>query len=142
MGCLLKSKFPYLTTMINSWVDFAKNPEAVSNLFDNPPSLENIEIVSMFLSREGACCHLNILIPCTPDRIPKRWIGQQIQKVSIRLEFIDLKEFNASGWSSNPVGNLDIFTKDRHVFVKFVGNSESLGLESSFVRVGGIEPVG
>jgi Immunity protein 50 len=86
-----------------AWLDLASNPECVRLFYQQPPSLDAVEALSLhFLSDT---LHFGIEIVGIPDKRPKGWPADA-NAIQVCFAFMGLREVTLQGWQSNAVGRL------------------------------------
>jgi len=77
-----------------SWLILAKNPEAVSSLFDTPPSLQNVEIFIFEIDRDGPTAEVTIALNEFPSSPPLKWRAQQTNHITMTLQLLALGDID------------------------------------------------
>jgi hypothetical protein len=90
------------------WYELALNPEAISQLYTQPPLLRGVELSEVTLQRDGPTVHLRAILAHPPDRPPARWTGHGYNAAQIQLDFFDLEAIQISGWSTTNLTNIGI----------------------------------
>ena len=54
------------------WLDAIQNPEAIKQIFDVPPTLGDVEVVSVLISRDGPTVEVHLALDETPNRLSAR----------------------------------------------------------------------
>jgi Immunity protein 50 len=124
-----------------SWVKLAENPEAVSSLFDPPPSLQDVEIFSFKIDRDGPTAELTIALDDFPSSPPLRWRTQQANRVTIALQLLAVRDVDVKGWSSTNRATIEISRVNAEQ-LEFVAKGATLAIRTTFgfLRIAGISP--
>ena len=83
-----------------AWHDFAQNPEAVTSLYDVPPSLQGLQLQEITLHVDGPRLELRGDLTRFPDRPPARWVASGYNAVQLQLDLFGLQSVQLSGWST------------------------------------------
>ena len=73
-----------------TWLEIAQNPEAVSSLFDTPPSLQGVEVFAVNIDRDGPTVELKIALEY-PKAPPARWQMQGANTVVMTFSLWPLR---------------------------------------------------
>jgi len=121
------------------WTETLDNPEAIKSVFDVPPSLEGVEIVSIVMGRDGPTVVLAISLNEPPSRPSPKWQRMRANAVSLKLQLFAVKSFSLEGWATDTKANLQVEgTKGKSVTVSAVGPNISLRCSCRFLSVQGI----
>ena len=83
-----------------NWLEAVENPEAVTGLFEHAPSLENVEITTVELNRDGPTLTLSILLREYPTHPPARWQREGSNAAALRLQMIGVESLTFEGWTT------------------------------------------
>ena len=122
-----------------SWLNLAENPQAVSSLFDTAPSLQNVEIFTFKIDRDGPTAELTIALNEYPASPPLRWRRQQANRVIMTLQLIALGEIDVKGWSTTNSAEIRI-TRINAETLELVANGANLTVRATFgfLRIAGL----
>lgn len=104
-----------------NWNDLTFNPKVILGYFDEAPSIENIEIFRVVLSRDASTVEI-VFEPTTfPERAPKKWpIGANAAQITLRLS--EVSSLLINGWASNVLGDLIVVQVRDLIAVTFIGD--------------------
>ena len=83
------------------WYELAENPQAISELYSDVPSLESVHLIEVSLHRDGTRMSLKVALPRFPDKPPARWKAQGYNTVQVQLDFWTLQTILINGWSTD-----------------------------------------
>ena len=92
-----------------TWAELAENPKALTSLFDEVPSLSNVEILSIKMDRDGPTVDLVVAVKEYPGSPPLRWRTNREHAVAINLQLMALESFRIEGWSTENHGEITVF---------------------------------
>jgi hypothetical protein len=122
-----------------TWQNLLENPEAITGLFENAPSLEDVEIASITLDREGPTIALSILLRDYPTKPSPRWKRSGVNAVAMRLQLLGVSSAIIEGWS---ISNRATVTLKRdatdQIQVHAVGKNLRLECSCGWLRVDGV----
>jgi|SRR5581483_3138932 len=105
------------------WYELAENPQAISALYSEAPSLQSVHLKEIHLHRDGPRMTLMIDLSQFPDRIPARWKLRGYTFVQLQLDFWDLTSIEMIQRSmQNPVDVHIGTTGERRVSVQVVSS--------------------
>lgn len=118
------------------WHKLSINPEVLEKLYEDVPELENVELFSIELNREGETFTARFNLPRFPDNPSSRW-HKEFNTVQIQLIFWAIANFEARGWDSNVKVNVKIIKIDELFSVKLFNNEMNLAFSFSceFFRI-------
>jgi hypothetical protein len=85
------------------WTPLLENPEAITSLYAEEPSLTSIRLMSIELLEDGPTVRLNLDLHDYPLRPPARWSRINANAVTMVLELLAVSEISINGWSSDNV---------------------------------------
>lgn len=125
---------------IMKWHKLALNPQSLDSLYENVPELENVELFSFNLHREGSRIQICFDLPSFPDYPPARW-EKSFNTAQIQLSFYGVTNFKAQEWQENMKIMIEI-KRDEKVLV--VVSNPQIDLRFSFscdlLRIESITP--
>ena len=124
-----------------SWLKFAENPEAASSLFDPPPSLQNVEIFTLKIDRDGPAAELTIALDEYPSSPPSKWQTQQANAVTMTLQLLALADLEVKGWSTTNRAEMQITRVNaEQLEIVAMGANFTIRATFSFLRIAGFSP--
>jgi hypothetical protein len=90
-----------------SWITLVRNPKAIAHLYDEVPPLNGMEVLRVHLDRDGPTLTLDMDFPQFVDHLPTRW-EKQSNSIQVVLRFDDIRDFQMTGFSINPVFDFSI----------------------------------
>ena len=122
-----------------TWQNLLENPEAITTLFQNVPSLEDVEIVSITMDREGPTIMLSILLRDYPTKPSPRWNRNGVNAVALRLQLLGVVSTIIEGWSNSNRATVTL-ERDAADQIQVHAAGEDLRLECScgWLRVDGV----
>ena len=128
--------------MSSSWHNLALNPEAIANLYNYVPYLENVELFSLLMNRDGPQISASLKLSRYPDKPPKRWLPE-FNTVQVHLNFIDISNFMARGLYTEMKVDVRI-KRDSNtglkVHFKGLDNNMDVSFDSGFFHIDRITP--
>jgi len=118
------------------WHKLSENFQAVENIYTNVPSPDNVEIFSICLNRESPKIRIVFDLPIFPDKPPVKW-HKSFNTAQIELTFYDIKNFQASGWSTEIKADIDIEKVNNQLKISVTGREINLSFSFSceFFRI-------
>jgi len=122
------------------WLDLVENPQAISSIYNHAPSLEQLEIMSVKLDREGPTVELTLALREFPTPSPKRW-PLEANAVTVHLQLMGVQSLEILGWSTTNTAAVELERTDAGAIrVKAVGSTTKLVATCGFVRISQIAP--
>lgn len=122
--------------MSNSWVELLSGGQSIKAIYgEKTPSLDQIELHSIFLHRDGARAVLTFDIRELPNTIPEKWDRVHINKVQLSLMAIGIKDLELSGWNEKGIVDMKILRADKGVEVQICASDISMKLVALSVFV-------
>jgi len=126
---------------ILSWLEFAENPEAASSLFDPPPSLQNVEVFTFKIDRDGPAAELTIALNEYPSSPPLKWRTQQANAVTMTLQLLALGDVEVKGWSTTNRAEMQIARVNaEQLEIVAKGTNFTIRATFGFLRIIGFSP--
>ncbi|HXE35977.1 MAG TPA: Imm50 family immunity protein [Verrucomicrobiae bacterium] len=124
-----------------SWLKLAENPEAASSLFDLPPSLQNVEIFTFKIDRDGPTAELTIRLNEYPSSPPLKWRTQQANTVNMTLQLLALGDVEVKGWSNTNRAEIQITRVNaEQLEIVAMGVHFTIRATFGFLRIAGFSP--
>jgi len=122
-----------------TWLEIAQNPEAVSSLFDTPPSLQGVEVFAVNIDRDGPTVELKIALREYPKAPPARWQMQGANTVVMNLQLVAVAHIEIQGWSTTNRADIEIArSSEGHLQVVVAGGSFKMMARFGFLRIVGL----
>jgi hypothetical protein len=123
------------------WIDKLDNPEAIMSLFEVPPSLNEVEIISITLSRDGPAMLLAIGL-CEPPSKPSRRLQRiKANAVSVKLQLFVVENLRLEGWVTDTRVRLHIGgERGGNITVSAAGPGVTISCSCRFLSVQGVTP--
>ena len=80
-----------------SWVEVLENPEAINSVFDGPPLLDEVDLVSVVLERDGPTVILAVALKRTPDKPSPKWQRMGANAVALKLQLLAVENLSIEG---------------------------------------------
>jgi hypothetical protein len=90
------------------WTDFIANPQSVLGLYHEPPSLAQVDLFNIEMSRDGPLIRLKIGLDEFPSRPSPRWRRIEANAVTLELLLVGAERVRLDGWSTTNVVNIEI----------------------------------
>jgi len=90
------------------WYEYADNPKAITELYQEVPSLQGIHVIEVLLSGRGPYLSMKTDLPRFPDKLPPRWKIQGYNSIHLQLDFWLLTSISLDGWTSENVVDIRI----------------------------------
>lgn len=118
------------------WYELAENPQAVSELYSDVPSLETVHLIEVLLHRDGTRMSLKVALPRFPDKPPTRWKVQGYNTVQVQLDFWTLQTILINGWSTdNLVDILILPNTNKHIHLQISSSHCSIEATAHDFRI-------
>ena len=122
-----------------TWLEVAENPEAVSSLFDTPPSLQGVEVFAVNIDRDGPTVELKIALSEYPKTPQARWQMQEANTVVMTLQLMAVAHIEIQGWSTTNSADIEIARgSEGHLQVVAAGGSFKMLARFGFLRIVGL----
>lgn len=124
-----------------SWLTLAENPEAASSLFDPPPSLQDVEIFTFKIDRDGPTSEFPIALNEYPPSPPLKWRTQEANAVTMTLQLLALGDIEVKGWSTTNRAEIQITRIDaEQLGIVAKGANFTIRATFGFLRIAGFSP--
>jgi hypothetical protein len=94
------------------WYEHFLENTFISMIYTNVPSLENIRIEKIEISREGDRITVAFDLPIYADKPPTKWVERGYTTTFVEIDFFDIKEVDLKSNNNTYRGNIDIKTDD------------------------------
>jgi hypothetical protein len=122
-----------------TWLEIAENPEAVSTLFDTPPSLQGVEVFAVKIDRDGPTVELKIALREYPKAPPARWQMQGADTVVMTLQLMAVAHIEIQGWSTTNRADIEIArSSEAHLQMVAAAGSFKMLARFGFLRIVGL----
>lgn len=123
------------------WTDFIANPQSVLDLYHEPPSLVQVDLFNIEMSRDGPLIRLTIGLDGFPSRPSPRWRRIEANAVTLELLLFGTEAVRLDGWSTTNFVNIEIqrFSHDM-LLVQVSGPTCALNCRCAYIRVDAITP--
>jgi hypothetical protein len=122
-----------------TWQNLLENPEVITNLFDNAPSLEDVEIASITMDREGPTIALSILLRDYPTKPSRRWKTSGVNAVALHLQLLGVGSIAIEGWSISNRATVTLERDDAdQIRVHAAGENLRFECSCGWLRVDGV----
>ena len=111
------------------WHQLALNPQALDTIYVDVPKLENVELFAINLNREGSNIEIRFDLPHFPEHPSKRW-NPEFNTVQVKLIFWTVTNFEAKGWQSEMIVQIDM--KKKEDLINVVVSASKIDLMFSF----------
>lgn len=101
-----------------SWHELAENPQIITELYDETPSLQKVDIHKVILKYDENKCLVFFDLPTFADKPPAKWVKYKYNTVQIHLAFLDIESFQVERWSTNNCADaqIEMLSKGRIAF--------------------------
>ena len=120
------------------WLAQTENPAAITSLFSSPPSLENIEIMSIKIDCDGPTVDLRLGLREYPKSPPVRWKQLHANAVVLDLQLMAIVSIKLDGWSTTNNATVSIQRAGARLEVRVTGPTLELRCNCGYVRISGI----
>jgi len=122
------------------WLELTENPNAAS-FFDLPPSLQDVEIFTIKIGRDGPTVELAIALNEYPSSPPLRWRTYGANAVVMTLQVTDLEHIELQGWSTTNKVEIRI-TRQDEARLELVAEGGDFKMRAifGFLRIAGFSP--
>lgn len=100
----------------SDWVHRLRNPKSVTTVFEEVPSLENVEVTKMRLRSDGGV-RVWVDLRDYPENPPERWSGNDGVVAEFALWGVTERFIETSGWLLGLDGRLEIQVADENLEV-------------------------
>ena len=123
------------------WLDELENPEAINSVFETAPSLDEVEIVSVSMDRDGPTVVLAVALHESPSKPSPRWQRTGANAVTLNLQMFAVEAVKMEGWSTDNKVKLTIVRESPdQMKVTAVGPRVQMSWYCRFIRVHGLTP--
>ena len=123
------------------WIEKLDNPSAIKNIFDVPPELNDVEIVSITIRRDGPGVILELILNERPSRPSPRWQLMDVNAISLKLQLFIIERFLLEGFTTDTKASLHIGgVKGERISVSVTGPNVKMNCSCRFLSVEGITP--
>lgn len=84
------------------WLSHVRNPKAIEHLYDEVPDLKQVELLRVFLDRDGPLIRFGVDLPRYADHVPPRW-GSHPNTVQMEIDCSPILRFHVNGFHTNPI---------------------------------------
>ena len=120
-----------------SWNDLTLNPRVILGYYSAPPELDDVEVLSLSLRRDGPLLEMVVGLPSFPDRPSPRWEASA-NTVQATFRFFGLREVSITGWGTSNVGHLSISPVAGGMRFEFRSGAASCVGASDFFDIEGV----
>jgi Immunity protein 50 len=120
-----------------SWNDLSQNPRVIFGYYSTPPRLDQVEVISLALLRDGPTLEVVVELATFPDRRSPRW-DASANAAQARFRFFSLREVRIEGWGTTNIGSLSLSPVAGGVQFEFHGGDASCVGVSEFFYVMGV----
>jgi hypothetical protein len=92
------------------WYELAENPRAISELYNDVPSLQGVDVKEVILHRDGPRMSLKANLPRFPEPPPARWQLRGYNTAQIQLDCWVLESIQIAQWSTNNLVDIHLET--------------------------------
>jgi hypothetical protein len=121
-----------------NWLELTENPKAVTSLFDLPPALEDVEVMSIKLNRDGPTVELALDLREFPNSPPSRWKRSAANTVTLTLQLLGIGSIALNGWSATNNARVSIRRDDHRIEVTAEGPTTQIRCLCDFIRISGV----
>lgn len=102
-----------------NWYELAENPRAITELYNEVPSLQAVRLREVRLNHNGPCMTLIIDLPRFPDKVPPRWKLRGYDAVYVQLDFWDFTSIQLTQWVTENLVEISITpTAEKQICLK------------------------
>jgi len=124
----------------NMWYEHFTDNKFISMLYTNVPTLKNLRIEKIEISREGDRLTVGFDLPFFVDKPPKKWIERRYTTTFVELDLFGIQEVSIKARSNTYRGDIDICKDEQTNFliVNITGTVEAKIIAGSgLIRVSG-----
>jgi hypothetical protein len=123
------------------WLDAIQNPEAIKQIFEVPPTLGDVEVVSVLISRDGPTVEVHLALDETPNRLSARLKTIHANAVTLKLQLLEVDELTLEGWATENRASIDIAANDaKNIEVSIKGSTMRFRCHCRWIRIDGVTP--
>ncbi|WP_041964384.1 Imm50 family immunity protein [Mesobacillus selenatarsenatis] len=90
------------------WYEHFTDNKFISMIYTKVPTLKNLRIEKIEISREGDRLTVGFDLPFFADKPPKKWIEGRYTTTFVELDFFDIQEVSIKASSNTYRGDIDI----------------------------------
>lgn len=119
------------------WFELAENPEVITELYYEVPSLQTIDLHEIALYEERAKMVLRADLNRFADKPPTSWIKRNYNTTYIQLDFLELKTIQITRWSTVNVVDANIgVTEDGNIQLIIISSTCYIQATAQSFRIG------
>ncbi|MED4462235.1 Imm50 family immunity protein [Metabacillus fastidiosus] len=99
------------------WYEHFTNNKFISMIYTNVPSLKNLRIEKIEISREGDRITVGFDLPFFADEPPKKWLERGYTTTYIEIDFFDIQEVNIKSSKNTYRGDINIKKDEADIFI-------------------------
>ncbi|MGG3890090.1 Imm50 family immunity protein [Metabacillus fastidiosus] len=99
------------------WYEYFTDNKFMSMLYTNVPTLKNLRIEKIEISREGDRLTVGFDLPFFADKPPKKWVERKYTTTFVELDFFGIQEVSIKARSNTYRGDIDICKDEQTNFL-------------------------
>ncbi len=119
-----------------SWIKLLENPQGITGIFPDGPSLTGCDIMEVICHRDGPRVIVAFDLPDYPSAPPKRWRRDDANTVQLRLQLMDVSRVELTQWTGSNLADITLIrTQDGNVEFRAQNMSVGVLVVSRFLRL-------
>src|SRR5579863_3581947 len=121
------------------WFELEENPEVITELYHEVPSLQTIDLHEIALHEDRAKMVLRADLHRFADKPPTSWIERNYNTTHIQLDFLELKAIKITRWSTVNVVDANIgVIEDGSIQLNIISFDCSIQATAQSFRIGAV----
>jgi hypothetical protein len=114
-----------------SWLDYVPNRHVVDTLYSVPPLLDELELFTVLLDREGPLVTLRFNLARYADTPPELWGERKYNTVQIELRCMSVRALLISGWEYTNTVSIRLRPLDDEMLAVALSGDTTISFECS-----------
>ena len=120
---------------MTDWTELLVDPRTIRAIFGQAPSLEQVELVSIVLNRDGPMATLSFELAEFPVDPPKKWREAGFNAVQVRLQALGVRALEIRGLETTPILDLRLQREGDLLRVSGATDVMSIDITAEFLDV-------
>lgn len=123
------------------WTELIENPKAITAIFSAIPSLDQVQLLRITLSRDGPTVDLAIALNEYPENPSPRWEKSQSNAVVLEIQLMGISALSIEGWSLDNVVTLKLERRESgQLQLEAIDSTLRFKCNFGWLRITGVTP--